>query len=72
MPIPCLKTNAPQCVGIHGLFAGNAYENLVKAGAAKIITCNTISHFSNQIDVSIAIVEKLRLHLSVKKDKWHS
>lgn len=43
---------APVCIGVHGIFAGNAYEELKKAGAAAIVTTNTIPHPSNQIDIS--------------------
>lgn len=58
-----LETLPPQCIGIHGIFAGNAYNDLLKVGAAKVITCNTIPHFSNQIDLSKTIVEKLKAYL---------
>ncbi len=40
------------CVGVHAVFAGNAYQALEEAGAARIVTCNTIPHPSNSIDVS--------------------
>ena len=43
---------APVCIGVHAVFADNAYQNMQNAGAAEIITCNTISHPSNQIDIS--------------------
>jgi ribose-phosphate pyrophosphokinase len=43
---------APVCLAVHGVFAGNAYASLQEAGAAKIVTCNTITHASNEIDVS--------------------
>lgn len=42
----------PTCVGVHGIFAGNAYQDLVNAGTGKIITCNTIAHESNGIDIT--------------------
>ncbi len=42
----------PICLGVHAVFAGNAYASLQEAGAAQIVTCNTIAHPSNQIDVS--------------------
>ena len=41
----------PVCIGVHGIFANNAYYDLLNAGAEKIITCNTISHESNHIDI---------------------
>lgn len=57
-----LKTmglKAPWCIGTHGVFAGTAYEDLVAAGAARVITCNTIPHPSNAIDVSSLVVPAL-------------
>jgi ribose-phosphate pyrophosphokinase len=41
----------PVCIGIHGIFAGNAFEELKEVGAAKIVTANTISHPTNQIEI---------------------
>lgn len=43
------------CIGVHAVFAGDAYEDLLAAGAACVATCNTISHPSNTIDLSDAI-----------------
>ncbi len=54
-----LGLKAPWCIGTHGVFAGRAYEDLVAAGAARVITCNTIPHASNAIDVSSLIVPAL-------------
>ncbi len=45
------------CIGVHALFAANAYEELKAAGAARIVTCDTVSHASNGIDVNAAIAE---------------
>ena len=42
----------PLCLGVHGLFAEDAYERLIVAGAARIVSTNTISHHSNGIDLS--------------------
>lgn len=42
----------PICIGIHAVFAGNAYQEIIKSGAKAVITCNTIQHESNQIDIS--------------------
>jgi ribose-phosphate pyrophosphokinase len=47
-----IGTEPPLCIAIHGLFAGNAYKNLSDTGVAEIITCNTILHPTNQIDVA--------------------
>lgn len=46
-----LGLNAPTCIGVHAVFAADAFEKLKKAGATEIITCNTITHPSNRIDI---------------------
>lgn len=43
---------APVCVVVHALFAGDALALLQAAGPARIVSCNTIEHASNGIDVS--------------------
>lgn len=47
-----LKMKAPVCIGVHAVFAGNAFDEILNAGAARVITCNTIPHPSNQINIS--------------------
>ena len=49
----------PYCIGVHGLFAGNAWEMLQKRGASQIITTNSVPHVTNGIDVSGLLLEKL-------------
>ncbi|MBA2654451.1 MAG: ribose-phosphate diphosphokinase [Gammaproteobacteria bacterium] len=46
------------CIGIHALFAKNSYEALKQSGCS-IITCNTIDHNTNAIDLSSLIVHVL-------------
>ena len=49
---------APVCIGVHAVFAGNAYEELKKAGA-EVVTCNTIPHESNRIDLSSLLAARI-------------
>lgn len=42
---------APVCIGVHAVFAENAYEDLLGAGARGVFTCDTIPHVSNRISV---------------------
>lgn len=49
----------PICIGIHAVFADNAFEELQKSGCESIVTTNTIAHVSNQIDVSSLVVGAL-------------
>ncbi|MBI3702502.1 MAG: ribose-phosphate pyrophosphokinase [Rhizobiales bacterium] len=57
---------APVCVAVHGLFAADAYEMLIKAGA-RVVTCNTVRHTSNAIDVHGTLAKALGT-LSVSTD----
>ncbi len=49
----------PVCVGVHAIFAGNAYQNLMNAGVRQVITSNTIEHPSNGIDISDLVAGNL-------------
>lgn len=49
----------PVCIGIHGIFAGDAWQALKNSGVAQIITTNTIPHPSNDIDVSDLVLEQI-------------
>ncbi len=39
----------PVCIGVHALFAGDAFAALTKAGASLVVTCDTVPHPSNRI-----------------------
>ncbi|KTD71774.1 phosphoribosylpyrophosphate synthetase [Legionella steelei] len=54
-----LHMKPPICIGVHALFAGNAYEDLQQAGVKQIITCNTIAHASNAIDVTDLMIQAM-------------
>lgn len=43
---------APLVLAVHGIFAGDAYEALLAAGAGRIVTTNSIPHASNAIDLA--------------------
>ena len=47
------------CIGVHAIFSGNAYQELLLSHVAKVITCNTIPHTSNNIDISQNIINFL-------------
>jgi len=52
---------APICVGVHPVFAGDALASLGAAGAARVVSCNTIAHSTNAIDVTIRLAESVRM-----------
>ena len=56
----------PVCIGVHAVFSGNAYGDLLAAGVGNVVTCNTIPHPSNAIDLSGILaseVQKMMHHL---------
>ncbi len=57
--LKAMGLKAPWCIGTHAVFAGRAYEDLLAAGAARVVTCNTIPHASNAIDVSRSVASSL-------------
>jgi len=50
----------PVCVAVHGIFAGDALAQLMRAGAARVVTTNTILHSSNGIDISGLLADGVR------------
>lgn len=62
---------APVCIGIHAVFAGDAYEALKNAGAANIITANSIPHPSNAIDLTELLVDGLHELFLVNAPSGH-
>lgn len=51
---------APVCVAIHAVFAGDAYAQLLAAGAARVVSTDTIAHPSNAIALAQPLAEAVR------------
>ena len=51
---------SPVCVAVHAIFADSAYEDLTAAGAGQIVSCNTIVHPSNAIDLTSSLASAVR------------
>jgi ribose-phosphate pyrophosphokinase len=51
---------SPVCIGVHGLFADNAYRDLIDAGPCRVVTSNTVPHETNAIDVSGLLADAVR------------
>lgn len=48
------------CIGVHGIFADDAYEQLVAQHPARIVTTDTVAHASNAIDVAPLLARGIR------------
>ncbi len=72
--LPLTDMPAPVCIGVHGIFAPGAIDELRAAGANRIVTCNTIINDTALIDISqdvAAVIEELARtphHESTKGD----
>ena len=43
---------AQVCIGVHGIFAGEAFMELLRAGADRVVTTNSIIHATNRIEIA--------------------
>lgn len=50
----------PVCLIIHGIFAGNALEDLSSAGALRVVTTDTVPHPTNGIGVARLMAREIR------------
>ncbi|MBX9823636.1 MAG: ribose-phosphate pyrophosphokinase [Xanthobacteraceae bacterium] len=50
----------PVCIAVHGIFAGTAFRDLEAAGAAEIVTTNTVPHETNRIDITGLLAQGIR------------
>lgn len=55
---------SPICIGIHGIFANESYQELLNTNAGMVVSCNTIAHESNQINVANLVSKELEKFLS--------
>ncbi|MFE8071813.1 ribose-phosphate pyrophosphokinase [Marinobacteraceae bacterium S3BR75-40.1] len=55
-----LKLKAPVCIGVHGLFSGDAWRAMQNSYIADIVTCDTIPHPTNRISVAQLLADNSR------------
>lgn len=51
---------APICIAVHALFAEDAYQNLLDANLAGVVSCDTVLHISNKISMAQALAAGMR------------
>ena len=51
---------AAVCVGVHAVFVDGALGRLRDAGAAEVVTCNSLAHATNRIDLDDALAAAVR------------
>jgi ribose-phosphate pyrophosphokinase len=55
-----LGAKSPVCIVVHPIFAGITTQTLIDAGAESVVSCNTIPHDSNQLDVCQSLIQTLK------------
>lgn len=55
-----VRSKPAVCIAVHGIFAGRAYEELREAGAARVVTANTVPHETNALDVTGLLAGAIR------------
>ncbi|MFZ5542866.1 MAG: ribose-phosphate pyrophosphokinase [Pseudomonadota bacterium] len=51
---------APVCIAVHAVFADNAAQDLLDAGAGRVVSCDTVVHPSNAISVAPELAGAVR------------
>jgi len=59
-----LNMLTPICIGVHAIFADDAYSKL-EHKSYEVITCNSISHVSNKIDLSSILGKEIQKQLGI-------
>ena len=61
--VTAAKMNPPVCIGVHAVFAESAYDALLAAGVSDVVSCNTINHPSNKINLSNELLSGIQNQL---------
>ncbi|MEQ1613778.1 MAG: ribose-phosphate pyrophosphokinase [Hyphomicrobiaceae bacterium] len=59
-----LGFSSPVVLGVHGLFADDAFQRLKTAGADRIVSTNTVRHETGELDVSDMVANAMHRFLS--------
>jgi len=51
---------APLCIGVHALFDADALWRLMGAGVSRVVSCDTIAHASNAIELAPMLADAVR------------
>ncbi|MBD3653931.1 ribose-phosphate diphosphokinase [Kangiella sp.] len=59
-----------QCIAVHGIFADDSDQVLIKAGLSQLATTNTIPHSSNAIDISPRLMTAINSMLQLTRSDF--
>jgi ribose-phosphate pyrophosphokinase len=55
-----IRSKPAVCIAVHGIFAGRAHQELLEAGASRVVTANTVPHETNALDVTNLLADAIR------------
>jgi ribose-phosphate pyrophosphokinase len=56
---------APVCIAIHAVFADAVHDELLRAGAAAVVSCDTLTHPTNRISIAAELAAAIQLEISL-------
>ncbi|MCF8473622.1 MAG: ribose-phosphate pyrophosphokinase [Emcibacter sp.] len=62
-----LKMKPPICIAVHAIFAEDSYLKLLNSGVQKVVSCNSITHMSNEIALDKTIAGSVCHFVKVQK-----
>jgi ribose-phosphate pyrophosphokinase len=60
----------PVVLGVHGLFAEDAFDRLKAAGADQVVSTNSVPHSSNGIDITDVLATAISHHVGTSFEKY--
>ncbi len=51
---------SPVCLAVHGIFVGDAHDELIAAGCRRVVTCNTVPNPTSEIDATGLLADGVR------------
>ncbi len=54
----------PVCIVVHAIFSGDAQEVILRSGASRIVSTNTITHATNAIDVTPMVAAAVQVQMA--------
>lgn len=54
----------PICAVVHAIFSGDAQDAILRSGASRIVSTNTIAHATNAIDVTPMVAEAIQSQMA--------
>lgn len=62
--------HAPVCMAVHGIFAEDAHARLLASGVERVVTCNSVAHATNAMDLGPLLADAIKNLLPAASGSW--